>query len=167
MNPAAFAELESIYRELDRVAAKLEEEQHSRAGCEQGCANCCVDQLSVSEVEAAYIRSRHADLLTRGSPHAAGVCAFLSPGNGCRIWDDRPYSCRIRSMPRRWRDETPAGELAEFRDSCKKGDLNHALNELPTDVCWYADPLTERLERLAVGAGAGGLHTVRLRALFS
>ena len=66
-----------LHAEVDRRAAALERRHADRLRCGRGCAQCCVDDITVFEVEAARIRDRHAELLADGSPHPAGACAFL------------------------------------------------------------------------------------------
>src|SRR5262245_46152814 len=95
-------ELRALHDEVDARAAALAQRHAGRLRCGRGCSACCVDELTVFEVEAERIRRAHTDLLVSGEPHAAGACAFLDAHGACRIYADRPYVCRTQGLPLRW-----------------------------------------------------------------
>lgn len=107
---------EEAYRLFDSACA----ESHSspEAACHKGCSYCCYNQVSVSQVEAAYLgfymlsklnQAEIADLEKRvdefsrsaGKMKSKGVvsatheqpCIFLVNGN-CSIYSARPFACR-------------------------------------------------------------------------
>jgi hypothetical protein len=130
------AQLRRLYARVDAEAARLQERHAERLQCRRGCSMCCVDEISVTPVEAHNIRARHADLLRGGTPHPPGMCAFLDEEGACRIYVDRPYVCRSQGLPLRWTDTDDDGRLVEYRDICSLNAEGESLEELPADACW-------------------------------
>ncbi len=166
--------VEKLHAEVDERVAPLVALHATRLHCRRGCAACCVDGLTVFEVEAARIRRHHAALLAQGEPHSAGACAFLDAEGGCRIYPDRPYVCRTQGLPLRWIDETPSasedapGEAIEMRDICPLNeDGGPAVDDLPAEECWTIGPVEERLARLEMTVDGGAGRRVALRDLFA
>ncbi len=161
-----FSRLEEIYRIVEEAVARLYHLHGERLRCCRGCCDCCVDEITVFEVEALYIGSRYAELLREGEPHPEGGCAFLDSKGDCRIYDSRPYVCRTQGLPLRWIDETSDGDLVEMRDICPLNDPGPPVVELPEEACWTIGPVEELLARLQATLDAGRLRRVFLRALF-
>jgi GNAT superfamily N-acetyltransferase/Fe-S-cluster containining protein len=167
--------LETIHREVDERARALEAIHRDRWRCGRGCCFCCVDEITVFEVEADAIRRHHADLLATGEPHAAGACAFLSGDGACRVYESRPYVCRTQGLPLRWEDETPGREPAELRDICPLNESHQPIEELPAEECWEIGPFEVRLASLQAAQEAASPtasqgrrpRRVRLRDLFA
>jgi hypothetical protein len=163
----ALDELRALHDEVDARSARLAARHADRLRCRRGCASCCVDGLTVFEIEAERIRAAHGALLREGEPHAPGVCAFLDAEGGCRIYADRPYVCRTQGLPLRWLEERPDGEIAERRDLCP---LNVAggppLGAMPEDDLWLLGPVEERLAAIQAQLDGGACRRVPLRALF-
>jgi len=89
-NEIPSAGLLRLHDEIDRRAAEVAEKNRDRLNCRRGCCDCCVDDLTVFEIEAARIIRAHGELLQVGSPHPPGACAFLDAEGACRIYADRP-----------------------------------------------------------------------------
>ena len=158
--------LEQLHEEVDEATAPLRVAHQRRLQCKKGCSDCCVDNLSVFEVEADRIRARHAALLEEGTPAPPGRCAFLDAEGACRIYADRPYVCRTQGLPLRWWDDGPDG-VAEFRDICSRNEPNGPpLVALKPDDCWTLGPFEGRLAQLESERSGGGLHRIRIRDLF-
>ena len=163
----AQATLRALHGSVDRAAAALAERHRGRLRCGRGCAACCVDDLTVYEVEAERIRRAHAALLERGAPHAPGACAFLGPEAECRIYPDRPYVCRTQGLPLRWlEEEREDGAIVERRDICPLNLDGPPLEALPDDACWLLGPVEDRLAALQHGLDGGAGTRVALRSLF-
>ncbi len=158
--------LREIYRSLEDAAERLSRHHGERLRCVRGCCDCCVDEITVFEVEALHIGSRYAELLREGEPHPEGACAFLDSKGDCRIYDARPYVCRTQGLPLRWIDETPEGDLVEMRDICPLNDPGPPVVELPEEACWTIGPVEEMLAGLQATLAGGELRRVLLRALF-
>lgn len=162
--------LRRLHAEVDRAAAAVAARHVGRLQCGRGCAACCIDELTVYEVEAERIRRAHGALLDAGAPHAPGACAFLGPANECRIYPDRPYVCRTQGLPLRWLAEldeaSGGGEIVEQRDICPLNLAGPPLEELPEDACWLLGPVEERLAALQHALDGGVGRRVALRSLF-
>ena len=137
----AQGELQQLHDEVDRRAAAVALGQAGKLACARGCSGCCVDGLTVFEVEADRIRRGAADLLATAAPHAPGRCAFLGSEGECRIYALRPYVCRTQGLPLRWiEDET------DYRDICELNDV--AVETLEPEECWTIGEFEERLARM-------------------
>lgn len=151
--------IDDIHEEIDRRAGALALRHRDRLVCRRGCSACCVDDITVFEVEADRIRAHAAVLLATGTPHPPGGCAFLGDEGECRIYAVRPYVCRTQGLPLRWIDD---GAEAEYRDICPLNDKGAPIEDLAPEECWT---LGEIEERLASMQGDG--RRVGLRALFA
>ena len=158
--------LAGIYRDVDDEAARLAAMHAARLQCGRGCCRCCVDELTVFEVEAENIRRHHGTLLRESTPHAEGACAFLDEAGACRIYPDRPYVCRTQGLPLRWIDETTAGTLVELRDICPLNEADEPIESLSQEACWTIGPFEACLARLQAQVDGGPLRRTPLRSLF-
>jgi uncharacterized protein len=153
--------------EVDQEAERLAQLHRSRLRCRRGCAACCVDGITVFQVEAEDIRRHHADLLAAGMPHPEGACAFLDADGACRIYVHRPYVCRTQGLPLRWTEEADDGSVVELRDICPLNDEGAPIEALAPEACWTLGPFEGRLAELQCGSGTGEMARVRLRDLFA
>lgn len=128
--------LSSFHNRVDAEAARLSRLHGDRLVCRRGCSMCCVDDITVSGVEADLIRSHHAQLLRHGQPGPPGQCAFLDTEGACRIYAQRPYVCRSQGVPFRWIGTDDDGQPAEFRDICPLNAEGDPIEELPESACW-------------------------------
>jgi Fe-S-cluster containining protein len=156
----------AVHADIDRATRRLHVLHAARLQCRRGCSSCCVDDLTVFDVEAAQVRRHHAELLASGVPHAAGACAFLDEEGACRIYAERPYVCRTQGLPLRWSEEGSDGAV-ELRDICPLNEAGEPIAELPADACWTLGPVEERLARLELAQPAPGSGRTRLRDLFA
>jgi Fe-S-cluster containining protein len=154
--------VEALHREIDGLTEQLETHHAARLSCKRGCADCCVDGITVFEVEAERIRAHHAELLDRGEPHPPGACAFLDAEGSCRIYADRPYVCRTQGLPLRWIDEEA---MVERRDICELNEEGPPITELRPGECWTIGPAESKL--YALQNKSGEVRRVALRDLFS
>ena len=161
-----FEQLTALYEDIDQQAAALHVTHAERLQCRRGCSSCCVDDLTVFEVEARHIRHHHSDLLESDEAHPPGACAFLDGGGGCRIYEHRPYVCRTQGLPLRWIDEDEDGDLIEMRDICPLNDEGTPVESLPDDACWKIGPVEDRLRMLQFEMDSGEMNRVALRDMF-
>jgi hypothetical protein len=163
-------DVEHVHHDVDRLTRRLYVQHAPRLHCRRGCSSCCVDDLSVFEVEAQHIRIHHAELLTTGVPRAAGACAFLDRDGACRIYSERPYVCRTQGLPLRWVEDDASDQdpraSTETRDICPLNEQGDAIETIPADACWTLGPIEERLARLQLAENPSAPR-VRLRDLFS
>ena len=163
----ALSELERLHQTVDRRASALERRHSARLECARGCSQCCVDDLTVFEVEAERIRRAHRHLLFEGGPRADGGCAFLDDHGACRVYDSRPYVCRTQGLPLRWTETDIEGGRIEYRDICPLNERpEDPLESLGEQDCWTIGPTESSLAQLQIEFG-GTLRRVRLRDLFS
>lgn len=115
-------------------------ERHRAAmKCGAGCAECCHQRLTVTGVEAEYIRAGLAkmDAGRRGriSANAISVseesCAALDGEGRCLIYELRPLVCRSHGAPIRTRD--PERGLPVINACYLNFDGGEGLEALPDE----------------------------------
>jgi len=158
--------LARFYEEVDQRAQTLVDMNKDRLHCQKGCSSCCVDDITVFQVEGDRIKQAHSQLLAEDTPHEPGACAFLDAEGACRIYEHRPYVCRSQGLPLRWLDETPDGRELEMRDICPLNDIEQDLKILPSDQFWQIGPFEEVLANIQTYSGQGDLPRVGLRDLW-
>jgi uncharacterized protein len=158
--------LNEIYHEVDQVSCGLFDIHSERLHCRQGCTGCCMDGITVFEVEAHNIIDHYGDLFDRGDPHPEGACPFLDTKGACRIYMHRPYVCRTQGLPLRWIDETSSGDIVEMRDICPVNETGPAIVTLPEEQCWTIGPFELRIAALQALVSGNEMRRVPLRSLF-
>jgi len=165
-NDEILAAVTALHQEIDELVAPLVERHLPRLQCGRGCAECCQDDLTVLEVEAARLRECVGDALRGAVPHPTGGCAFLAADGACRGYAARPFVCRTQGLPLRWLED----DGVEYRDICRLNAEGEDLADLTADECWTLGPFEQRLAslQLAAQASAGFAppRRVALRALF-
>ena len=162
----ALQTLDALRGELARETGALHAQHRERLVCRRGCSACCVDEISVFEIEAEAIRRAAPDLLASGKANAPGACAFLDADGACRVYEARPYVCRTQGLPLRWID-FEASEPRELRDICELNETGPPIEELDADACWELGPYEARLATLQASLDGGALRRVPLRSLFA
>ena len=149
---------------VDELTGALARRHAANLRCGAGCASCCVDELTVFEVEAARIATFAADVL-RQAPGPVGACAFLDESKSCRIYEHRPYVCRTQGLPLRWVEQR-RGRIVERRDACTLNFQDLSVHSLPKDDCWSLGPVEARLLALQDRVDGGAERRIALRDLF-
>lgn len=156
--------LTALHLEVHGRAQALAAQHGERLQCKKGCSSCCVDDLTVFEVEAERIRRAYPQVLAHQAAHPPGGCAFLDSAGACRVYEARPYVCRTQGLPLRWSDEDEPE--AEFRDICHLNEPHGPpLVELPEEQCWTLGDYEGQLATLQV-RWTGAPQRVGLRELF-
>ena len=164
--PDVVEDVQKLHAAVDDAVASVVRHHIGQLNCGPGCSGCCIDELTVFEVEAERIRRHHPKLLRDGSPAPHGRCAFLDPEGCCQVYEDRPYVCRTQGLPLRWiEDDT------EERVICELNEESVALVSLPSEHCFELGPFEAELATLQArhqGArmGSAALSRVPLRSLF-
>lgn len=159
--------VEMLHALVDRAAEPIARANAARLRCAPGCADCCVDGLTVFAIEAAVLRRHHAELLQTAEPGRPGGCAFLDEQGRCRVYEHRPYVCRTQGLPLRWLEEHE-GEVFEARDVCEKNDDGGPpLEALAPEACWTIGPFEQRLAERQASVDGGGGERILLRSLFA
>ena len=156
----------ALHSAVERATVPLEREHAQRLECGEGCSKCCVDELTVFEVEATHLRQHYPDLLREGIPHPSGACSFLDTNGSCRVYEHRPYVCRTQGLPLRWLDLTEDDEVVEYRDICELNDAGPPIEELEPASCWTLGVVEEKLSALQNEMTPGEMRRVSLRSLF-
>ena len=155
---------------VDGIVAETAAKHGDRLACKRGCSGCCVDDLTVFDVEAERIRQEHPKLLESGTPHPPGACAFLQSDGACRVYASRPYVCRTQGLPLRWLVQEPGAAeeaITECRDVCPvHADAMGPLGDIPADACWALGPFEDRMAAVQE-ATTGSPDRVSLRTLFA
>ncbi|MCH2171758.1 YkgJ family cysteine cluster protein [Myxococcota bacterium] len=157
-------ELTRIHADVDANVEDLTSTHAERIHCQMGCSACCIDDISVFEVEADRIRTHCSEVLAR-TPHPVGACAFLDRHGACRIYAHRPYVCRTQGLPLRWYEEQP-NRTVELRDICELNEEGPPVERLPEEECWLIGPVEGQLAELQARVDRGRRRRVRLRDLF-
>lgn len=160
-------ELDRFYERVDQAVRTILALNPALFQCRPGCHDCCIDGLSVFEVEARNIACRCRDLLLHGAPHPEGACVFLGSGGDCRIYEHRPYVCRTQGLPLRWVEEQPDGMVVEMRDICPLNDTGKPLENLKPGECWSIGPFEEELAGMQLRHHQEARDRVLLRTLFA
>lgn len=158
--------LNAMYREVDSLSNHLAQIHKARLRCGRGCSSCCVDELTVYEIEAENIRRHNIDFLETATPHETGACAFLDEEGACRIYEQRPYVCRTQGLPLRWLEETEDDEIVELRDICPLNEEGTPVENLEEEECWTIGIFEQRLADLQYELDGGEMRRVALRDLF-
>ncbi|GIU82233.1 MAG: YkgJ family cysteine cluster protein [Acidobacteria bacterium] len=156
-------ELRRFYDEVDQEVRRLKSIHSERLKCKKGCASCCIDGITVFQVEAENIKFHYKKLLREEKPHGIGKCAFLDESGACRIYENRPYVCRTQGLPLRWLDEE--NEI-EYRDICPLNENGEPIENLEPDKCLTIGIFESRLAGLQLKFGNGKMKRVALRSLF-
>jgi hypothetical protein len=161
IDDAARAYVRRLHDVVDELATAVAARHGDRLNCARGCADCCVDDLTVFAVEADRIAREFPEVL-RERPHPVGACAFLDARGACRVYAARPYVCRTQGLPLRYR----GAEGDELRDICPLNAPGEPLSSLPADACWDVGPFEARLAGLQDRCDDGARARVALRSMF-
>jgi hypothetical protein len=165
---ATLRRIARLHEHVDTRAGELARRHRARIQCCRGCWGCCVDGLTVFDVEAERIRRAHSELLAEGTPHPPGACAFLDGDGACRVYAERPYVCRTQGLPLRWLDADDEDAVVELRDICPLNELEgEPVEDLAAAACWTIGPVEDRIRSLQEEFGAGVQRRVALRSLFA
>jgi hypothetical protein len=159
---AAVARVAALHAAVDAAVAALRARLGAALRCGVGCTACCVDDVTVFEVEAAAILAAAA--ADGGLPGPTGRCALLGVDGACRVYEVRPYVCRTQGLPLRWLDDAD-DEVVERRDVCPENDPLIDLLDLDETQCWALGPWEGRLAALQAAVDGGALRRVSLRAV--
>lgn len=111
------SELGAVVAKIDAKVAEVADRRRTDLMCEKGCAQCCVDGLTVLPIEAAAVLA-HADAhrsdIVVGAPEQG--CAFLDAAGACQVYAGRPLLCRTHGLPLRQSDKAPRGALRVLDD---------------------------------------------------
>lgn len=93
-NSSRFAKLSLIYQFVDKIYASMGD----ISVCQRGCSYCCAIDVSVTELEAAYLTKHTGVVRKRPKKETGGhkdYCPLLDLHTGeCGVYQFRPFNCR-------------------------------------------------------------------------
>lgn len=160
-----FTALQQLYAVVDEASIQLNTIHKERLKCKKGCFGCCIDDLSVFEIEAENIKKNYPAFFEKEKPHAKGMCAMLDENGACRIYESRPFVCRTQGFPLRMLEEED-GELIELRDICELNEEGEVLTDMSEKKFFFTTPFENKLAEIQFKADVGNMKRVLLRDLF-
>lgn len=157
--------LREFYSKVDKLSDKLSTTYTGRLQCRKGCSSCCQDEIEVFGLEAELIRQNYSTLLKSGKAGAEGACAFLDEEGSCRVYDSRPFICRVFGLPLEWK-ENRRGRKDSQRAVCAMNLSGEDMEKLDSRDCIPMHELEEQLALLQYTANEGKMDRIALRILF-
>jgi uncharacterized protein len=95
-------ELLSKYSELiqkiDLLCHEITKKYGIHMQCKHGCASCCLNDLSMTAIEAEFLITNSKTKNKIAGEITGGECIFLK-NNECQIYNLRPVVCRTQGFP--------------------------------------------------------------------
>ncbi len=170
-NDEPIQRLSVLAERVDVDFAVIHERHAIQMQCRAGCSACCRARLSITQVEAAFLRrglatlsdERRAELAARTLEPHREMCPALDPDGRCGVYAFRPLICRSYGAPLRHRGdvalvnppvvdvcdlnfaETPVSVLPS-EDVVDQTALDDTLETIDRDYCASNDlPLRQRI----------------------
>ncbi|WP_419782326.1 YkgJ family cysteine cluster protein [Malaciobacter marinus] len=90
-NEDNFTKLQKLYEYSDAIYSQY----YEKSVCQKGCAHCCKIKVSISELEAEYIKINTKFKSKQSNNDLDDYCPLLNLDTGlCSIYEFRPLSCR-------------------------------------------------------------------------
>jgi hypothetical protein len=107
------ASIAALAEAIDRDAAAIQRRQAASMQCRAGCSDCCRARLSITRVEAEFLRrgleraprATRRKLASRTREAGREMCPALDPRGRCDVYSHRPLICRSYGVPLRHRRE--------------------------------------------------------------
>jgi uncharacterized protein len=102
-----FDQYEMILKKIDEKFSLIQQRHPKQFQCQRGCSSCCKKGLSVTPIEADYIRSwikarpdRRQSILEMSAANRTNIgCRYLDGAGACSIYEVRPVICRSHGAP--------------------------------------------------------------------
>lgn len=142
-------EYRALLRKVEGFTEATSARRHQDLTCKKGCSACCETWLTLSPVEAAYVRlgvaalppEKRAQVAARGRRERAreargeapSRCALLEEDGSCVVYEHRPLVCRTQGHALRY----PEGFIPEeaVRGRVPNGEITYCplnyANEKP------------------------------------
>lgn len=123
--------------------------------CRAGCSDCCRARLSITRVEASFLRGglatlterARAELSARTREKGREMCPALDDDGRCGIYAFRPLICRTYGAPLRHRHEVPMVN-PPIVDVCDLNFVEVSLEALPTEDVYDQTAAVESLDEI-------------------
>lgn len=129
---------QTLAREVEGAFDAIQERNRGSMACRAGCTDCCRSRLSVTHLEAAFLRrgltrlslSIRRELKSRAADATREMCPALDPKGRCQIYASRPIICRSHGAPLRHRHPVSLIQPS-ILDVCDKNFVGIDLDKLP------------------------------------
>ena len=152
-----------LIQAVDTASSELSVRFASEVTCKRGCHQCCLPNLTVSEIERQHIRQHLASDphktsqlldLEQADPHRGLRCSFLHQDGGCGIYTARPIMCRSHGLPILFEE---GGDW--FADVCELNFTDSGLAGLEEDDFLAIDLINVHLANINISAGFSDQRT--------
>lgn len=96
LNP--LKKLKSLYDAMDKIFSYVD----TYTPCKKGCSACCHYNVSVSEIEIAFIeineKIKRSPFLSQKHDFHGEPCVFLNDAGSCEVYKSRPFVCRRHTV---------------------------------------------------------------------
>jgi hypothetical protein len=147
--------LATLAAEADAAFGAIHARHPDRMQCRAGCSACCRARLSITRVEAAFLRSglaafspgRRSELAARTREIGREPCPALDDDGRCGVYAFRPLICRSYGVPLRHRREV-ALVNPPVVDACDLNFVGTDLRTLPDEDVYDQSALEAALESI-------------------
>jgi len=147
-----FERFDALAAEVEREFDAIRRRNDGCLECQQGCSDCCRCRLSITRLEAAYLRrglarlpdSVRRELAVRATAEAQEMCPALDANGACQVYESRPLICRSHGVPLRYRYPVPLIQPTRI-DVCDKNLTEISIDRLPGEDVMDQTSLTTEL----------------------
>lgn len=137
MRSALDRHYDELLAKVDAFFARTRARYAGALECAPGCTDCCRGGLTLTGIEAEYLRRGIATLppearralAQRAEAPGGAACPALEPDGCCGVYAWRPLVCRTHGLPIRFRRP---GSLP-LLDACPKNFRGYDLAEIDAD----------------------------------
>jgi Fe-S-cluster containining protein len=119
------SEYRAALAKIDEAVARAVAKAGDALACKRGCAQCCVGDLSVLPVEAAFIEASSSSAPAPERAMGNGHCAFLDVDGACAIYEARPVLCRTHGLALKSEAQEKRAGLRVLGDDVASCELNY------------------------------------------
>jgi uncharacterized protein len=129
--------------------------------CGSGCHSCCQPNLSVSPLEANFLKESNqkerALANEQANPFGGTRCSFLNPEGLCLVYEQRPLLCRSHGLPLSF-----LNDKEKVIDVCSLNFADLELEHLPGTDFLNLDLINTLLNLLNKSSGHDPLQRIPL-----
>ena len=169
-NDEPIERLSALAERVDADFAVIHERQATQMQCRAGCSDCCRARLSITQVEAAFLRrglatlsdERRTELAARTLEPDREMCPALDPDGRCGVYAFRPLICRSYGVPLRHRGDVALVNPPVI-DVCDLNFTETPVSVLPSEDVVDQTALDDTLETIDRDYCAGKEMPLRQR----
>mgnify|MGYP001813731917 CR=1 FL=1 len=138
---APLARLATLASEVDAAFGAIQARRSDRMRCAAGCSACCRARLSITRVEATFLRdglaslpgARRSELSARTREVGREPCPALDDDGRCGVYAFRPLICRSYGVPLRHRRDVALVNPPVI-DACDLNFVGILFDSIPIDA---------------------------------